>query len=105
MVSLLENIKIDNVVLLVASLFLVILLLLWHKDKSVDFDMKTALMYEGKFSLSKFGQFIALMTSTWIIIHQTRAGQLSEWLFTGYMLAWSGANLLSRYIDKNNKKE
>jgi hypothetical protein len=105
MTNILENINTDNLVLISGAIFLILLLVLWHKDKSVDFDMKTALMYEGRFSLSKFGQFIALMTSTWIIIHQTKLGQLSEWLFTGYMLAWSGANLLSRYIDKSSKKE
>ena len=101
--SFLLDIKPETVVLFLGSLLFVALLMLWHTNKEVDFDVKSALMREGKFSLSKLGQLVALMTSTWVVIYQTRHGLMTEWLFTGYMLAWSGANLLGRYLDNAKK--
>lgn len=81
------------------------MLLVWHIREDTAFDLRTALMVDDKFSLYKVGQLLALLTSTWIIIYQTRHGQLTDWLFTGYMLAWSGANLFSKYLDYTKSKE
>lgn len=78
------------------------ILLSWHLNKNNSIDLKTILVKDGELSLSKLGQLIALLVSTWIIVYQTRAGLLTEFVFTGYMVAWSGANLASKWIDRGN---
>jgi hypothetical protein len=77
-------------------------LLYWHFDKSTKFDVRDLMIDKetDRLSLYKIGQFFALLVSTWILIHETRNGRLSEWLFAFYMAAWSGANLMNKYLDK-----
>jgi hypothetical protein len=92
--------NLDTTILALASLFLAILLWLWHTDKDTPFDL-TALFIDSRtkrVSLMKVGQAIAMLTSTWVLIYETRQGRLSEYLFVGYMLAWSGANLANKFI-------
>lgn len=74
---------IDVVVLIVASACFVGLIFFWHVTKEVAFDLKNILINNdsGKFSLYKLGQLVALCVSTWVLIHETRTGRLSEWLF------------------------
>lgn len=86
--------------LLVLLLVLVVLLALqlrrWHRDDT-RFDLRDLLTDKGsqRVSLSKFGQFMALLVSTWALVFEVTAGRLSEWLFTAYMLAWAGAQVAS----------
>ena len=72
----------------------------WHCDDT-DFDMRRVLVDKdtGHVSLSKFGHFIALVASTVALWYEMMHSRLTEWLFTGYMIAWAGANLTSRWID------
>ena len=42
---------------------------------------------------------VALFVSSWAMIHQTINNALTEWLFGGYMVAWAGANIASKFID------
>ena len=73
----------------------------WHVKKNIEFDVKD-IFIDGRskrFSLAKLGQFVAMLVSTWIIIYQTRHGLLTEWLFTGYMVAWAGANIAGKWLD------
>lgn len=66
-------------------------------DNRIDF--KDILIGDdGKASGSKIMQLGAFLASTWgfiyIIVHNT----LTEWYFTSFMVAWSGSQLLSRWI-------
>lgn len=92
----------DTVVLFSGIGIFLLLTIYWHRDKTNPFDFKSALMEDDKLSLSKMGQLVALLVSTWIIIHQVRIGGLSEWLFGGYMLAWGGANAINKYINSRS---
>jgi hypothetical protein len=95
--------NLDTTILALASLFLAILLWLWHTDKDTPFDL-TALFIDSRtkrVSLMKVGQAIAMLTSTWVLIYETRQARLSEWLFIGYMVAWSGANLANKAISRS----
>ena len=56
-------------------------------------------------SLSKLGQFIALVASTWVLIHQTRAGNLTEWLLLAYLATWSGANAFRQYLSVKQEEK
>lgn len=96
----LTSTDLDTFVLMVASLCFVILLWGWHSAEGVRFNL-TELVTDSRthrVSLSKCGQLFALLVSTWILIHETRAARLSEWLFIGYMAAWAGANSINKAI-------
>lgn len=57
------------------------------RDKGTDFP-----------SLGRQGQYVAMITSTWIIMWVTMKGALQEWLFIGYMFAWGGAHFASLWL-------
>lgn len=75
----------------------------WHVDES-RFDLRRVLIDKksGLVSLSKLGQFIALVVSTVVLWYEMMHNRLTEWLFVAYMVSWSGANLASRWIDTKN---
>jgi hypothetical protein len=93
--------NLETISLLVLCSVALIILWHWHNSKASDFDLRWGIVdtTTGKFSLSKFGQLVSLILSSWMLIHETRAGRLNEWMFTGYMLAWTGANIANKYID------
>jgi hypothetical protein len=91
-------------VLIVTSIGIFFLLVYWHLDKTTRFDLRDLLIdsKDGQLSLFKVGQVLALMVSTWVLINETRNARLTEFLFIGYMVAWSGANVLSKYMNTKN---
>lgn len=94
----------DELTLAIASLWGLVILFLWHRHPDA-FDLRHLLTdsRSNRVSLRKCGQLFALLLSSWVLIHETRAGRLSEWLFIGYLAAWTGANLAAKWID--TKKE
>jgi len=91
----------DTMLLVIGGMGFIILLLVWHISKDVKFDLRSAILNDvGEFSLSRTGQLVALLTSTWVIIHQTRTGALTEWLMTAYLLTFAGANGFAKYMEK-----
>jgi hypothetical protein len=91
---------------LTAMLFGVLLLAVlikWHVDET-PFDIRHVLIdiETGRVSLHKFGQFLALFTSTGLLWYEAVNGRLSEWLFGGYMVAWAGVALGNSWL-KNQK--
>lgn len=95
---------IDLIVLVVGSGVGLGVLVYWHIDKETRFDIRDLLIDSTtkELSLYKVGQLMALIFSTWVLVHETRSGKLSEWLFGSYMIAWSGANLIKKYLDKSD---
>jgi hypothetical protein len=73
----------------------------WHTSAATDFDVRWGIVdtATGKFSLYKFCQLGAFFFSSWVLVHETRAGKLNEWLFGSYMLAWAGANIANKLVD------
>jgi hypothetical protein len=83
-----------------------IILIIWQlSDKR--FDLREVLIDggSGRVSLYKVGQFTALLVSTWILMFETEAGRMNEWLFTMYMFAWAGANSLNKYIEHKGRTD
>ena len=98
---------IDTIALMLATFGLLIVLWGWHSSHGVRFNL-TEMPIDSttnRVSLMKCGQALALLISTWVLIHETRAGRLTEYLFVGYMVAWSGANLAKRWIDRDKKEQ
>ena len=95
------TIPLDTVILLL-GLLLLLAALLYAQRKGDNFDLRWVLVdtTTEKVSLMKLGQFVALCVSTWVLIHEVRAGRLTEWLFFGYIATFSGANLANKFIDR-----
>lgn len=98
----LEYITIDNVFLILGGFCILLLMISWHRDENKKFDFISLVTKEGELSLSKTGQLVALFISTWIIIHQTELGLLTEWLMTSYLVSWAGANLADKWVSGRN---
>lgn len=94
----LEFFTFDNSLFIAGMFGFFSILLSWHLNKNNSIDLKTILVKDGELSLSKLGQLIALLVSTWIIVYQTRHELLNEWLFTSYLFTWTGANVMSKYL-------
>lgn len=96
----------DDAVLLLSVLFGMLLIWRWHRDPTSTFDIRKVILNDtGEVSLGKLGQAVALVVSTWVLIHETRAGKLTEFLFTGYMISWAAANLVSKGQDLKAKAD
>ena len=97
----------DDLVLMAMALVLIGVLVLWQRDRSSAFNLQDLLLdhKSGKASLQKTGQLVAMLVSTWVLVHETRAERLTEWLFMAYMFAWAGANLASKLLDAKQPKE
>lgn len=80
-----------------------IVLAYWHLSSQSKLDLQYLFIdTETKmFSIFKFGQMVALFVSTWVLIRETNHDRLSDWLFGGYMLIWTSANIANRVITKN----
>ena len=57
-----------------------------------------------KVSLNKFGQFIALFVTSWIMIDLTIHDKLSESFLMIYATAWTGISAISKGIDAFGNK-
>lgn len=95
----------DYVQLMLIAGIGVALFLLWkiQKDGSNGFDIADLIMRDGKASLTKLAQLGAFMTSTWGFVYLTTHGQLTEWFYTAYMLAWTGAGALNQWLGSRNQ--
>ena len=92
----------SNFLIAIVSVFAIAVFVYWHVDKTTRFDIRDLLVDKktGRLSLYKIGQFFALVVSTWVLVRETNSDRLTEWLFIAYMVAWSGANLANKYLDK-----
>mgnify|MGYP003479205848 CR=1 FL=1 len=98
---------IDTIVLMLATFGLLIVLWGWHSSDGVRFNL-TEMLIDSKtnrVSLMKCGQALALLISTWVLIHETRAGRMSEFLFLTYMGVWSGANIANKAIQRGTNEQ
>ena len=99
-----DIINLDTAVLAIGALAALLVLYRWQRGDDT-FDLRWLIVdsKSGHVSLFKTGQAVALLASTWVLIYQTRHEHLTEWLFGTYMLAWAGANVARRLIDKDKE--
>lgn len=94
---------IPAILLGIGNAIFVAVLLSWHV-KEGPFDFRATLLKNGKISLSRLGQLTALVVSTGVLIYQTVKGQLTEWLYIGYMTAWAGTYIANKFAPKEEAK-
>lgn len=86
-------------VLLVASFALLGSLWRLHRgDNPYDLAQLVSEPDGSRLSLSRLGQLVALVTSTWGFVALVQADRLTEWYYGAYMLAWAGTALATRVL-------
>jgi len=77
----------DTYALLVVAAIFALILFLWQRTDD-GFDLRDLIVdsVTARVSLFKIGQLVALIVSTWALVHETRRGFLTEWLFGLYMI-------------------
>jgi hypothetical protein len=84
------------VALLLASAWVV-----WQAQKRDDFDFAKMLKDEtGKESALNMAILGSFAVSTWVIMHDTLANNLSDSQWWGYLITWSGARILALAANK-----
>lgn len=80
----------------------VALILLWHWTRShPKFDLSDLVTGDdGRVSATKFAQTGAFVVATWGFATLVEQGKMTEWYFTGYMLAFVGARLTKDALTK-----
>lgn len=94
-------------IVLSISCWILIFLLIKAQQSPISFELRDLLRSQvtGKVSLAKFGQFIALLVSTWGFIALTLNDKLTEWYFTSYMAVWAAAEGLRKWKETKENKD
>lgn len=96
-----------DIPLLQWALFVVVLtfclICMYLQMKDDRLDLRWLIMERPhKPSLSKIGQIVALLVSTWGFVTLVMKGQLTETYFIFYMATWSGSAAIDQYIRTKN---
>lgn len=89
--------------LAIVVFFLIIILIIWHKDSDNRIDLKDLVCKDEKLDEKKFTRLGAWIVSTWGFVYLVFDNKLTEWYFTGYMAIWVGNAIVDKYL--NNKVE
>jgi len=92
-----------GMLLTIVVLFLILLLIVWHKESDNRVDLKDLVCKEGHLDEKKFTRFGAWIVSTWGFVYLILDDQFSEWYFTGYMALWVGNAIADKYFNKEPK--
>jgi hypothetical protein len=94
-----------------AMLLLLVLVLIqahFSKDSRInlaDLLLDHQLNKRGQVTLAKFGGFIALLASTWIVVYLALDKALTDFIFVSYLGAWVLGKLGTELINSTAKKE
>jgi hypothetical protein len=53
----------------------------------------------GKSSVSKLGELVALIVSTWVVVHMSIGNELTFDIFTAYLAVWAANRGLRHFIN------
>lgn len=89
-----------------ADIMLVLLLLVatwvvWRAQQRQDFDFAEMLQDDShKASALRLGVLGSFAISSWIVLHDTLAGTISDWQFGTYLGVWSGAKVAETFAQR-----
>lgn len=87
-----------QVCLIVGTLLMLFYLIRLQRSRP-DFNLIDLVIGDDdKISLAKFGQAWALLVSTWGFIYLVVTSNLTEWYYAVYMVAWTGSNLINKWL-------
>ena len=89
---------------MVISLIIIVVLSLafiWNiqRDRENQVDIKDLICSDGRINEAKFMRFTAFVVSTWGFVYLIVDQRFSEWYFAGYMAAWAGNALLTKWLN------
>lgn len=90
-------------VLIIAVMFLLLLLWIWHSTSGNRVDLKDLVCKDGKLDEKKFTRFGAWIVSTWGFVYMIVDDQFTEWYFVGYMGVWTTNAILDKYLSKKTE--
>jgi hypothetical protein len=74
---------------IVLVLFAAVFLFSAHRSTTSPINFANTLTdSDGRTSLRKLGEWVALLTSTWVLVFLTKSGLLTETYFGCYLLIW-----------------
>lgn len=95
------NLYMTQISLAAITIIVLLILYIWQTNKNNTFDLIDVLLGpDGKVSLYKIGQAVALVVSTWAFVSLVQNDKLTEYYFFGYMTVWSGINLAKNIFVK-----
>lgn len=83
--------------LLLLALLLVMMFVLWRAQKREDFDLANMLRQgsaDGKESGAQLAILISVAMSSWVLMSETLNARLTDGLWYGYLITWSGSPAL-----------
>lgn len=83
----------------------ILLLRAWNNDESNDIVIADLICVDGRLNESKMARFGAFMVSTWAFVYLVVTDGMTEWYFVGYMTAWVGNALFSKYMNDKHDKD
>jgi hypothetical protein len=89
-------------ILALVVFFLIVILIVWHKDSTSKIDLKDLICKDGRLDEKKFTRLGAWIVSTWGFVYLILANKFTEWYFTGYMAIWVSNAIVDKYL--TNKK-
>lgn len=78
------------------------LLAAWNRDDSNQIQVSDLICVDGKLNESKMARFGAFVVSTWAFVYLVVTDSMTEWYFMGYMTAWVGNALFSKYMSQKD---
>lgn len=88
-----------SAVLAIVVIFLLILLVVWHKDHRSKIDLTDLITKNGRLDEKKFTRLGAWIVSTWGFVYLMLDGKFTEWYFAGYMAIWVGNAIFDKYLN------
>jgi hypothetical protein len=96
MITLIERVTLID---MCSAIVFIITVVAWVKPTQFRYLMDKG---NAEPSLSRIGQFTALLLSSWAIVVTVMHDKLAEWGFGMYMAAWAGAQFGSIYMKVKN---
>lgn len=94
-----------GVLLAFAVSFLILLLVVWHKDSKSKVDLTDLICKDNKLDEKKFTRLGAWIVSTWGFVYLILANKFTEWYFTGYMAIWVSNAIVDKYLSNKNTQK
>lgn len=91
--------------LAIVIFFLIVILLVWHKDSKSKIDLKDLICKDNKIDEKKFTRLGAWIVSTWGFVYLILSNKFTEWYFTGYMAIWVGNAIVDKYLTNKHNKD
>lgn len=91
-------------IILIIAILAGLVILAYAQIKKDNFDLRTLITEDdGKLSIHKIGQLVALVLSSWGFVYLILYKEITEFYFMGFMGVWASAEALNKWIDRKGQ--